>query len=93
AILHDWADENCVTILRNCRKALSEKEVKLILVEIVDQFGDMGMVFDLLMYAHTTGGKERSEQEWKKLLAEGAFPHFKIIKIPALPSIIEAYAE
>ncbi|KAJ4842958.1 hypothetical protein Tsubulata_020016, partial [Turnera subulata] len=31
--------------------------------------------------------------EWRKLLAEGGFPRYKIIKIPALPSIIEAYTE
>ncbi|XP_065875930.1 (R,S)-reticuline 7-O-methyltransferase-like [Euphorbia lathyris] len=96
-ILHDWGDENCVKILRNCRKAIPEKTGKLILVEIVleedgdNQFGEMGLVFDLLMFAHTSGGKERTEVEWKKLLEDGGFPRYKIIKIPALPSIIEAY--
>ncbi|EEF44476.1 (R,S)-reticuline 7-O-methyltransferase [Ricinus communis] len=98
-ILHDWGDEYCVKILKNCRKAIPEKTGKLVLVEIVlqedgnNQFGDMGLVFDLLMFAHTTGGKERSEIEWKKLLEEGGFPRYKIINIPALPSIIEAYPQ
>ncbi|WCJ30678.1 O-methyltransferase family protein [Euphorbia peplus] len=96
-VLHDWGDEYCVKILRNCRKAIPEKTGKLILVEIVieedgdDQFGDMGLVFDLLMFAHTKGGKERTQLEWKKLLEDGGFSRYKIIKIPALPSIIEAY--
>ncbi|XP_011039885.1 PREDICTED: (R,S)-reticuline 7-O-methyltransferase-like [Populus euphratica] len=95
-VLHDWGDECCVKILKNCRKAMPEKTGKLILVEIVlqpegnGQFGDMGMVSDLVMFAHGTGGKERTELEWKKLLEEGGFPRYKIINIPALPSIIEA---
>jgi hypothetical protein len=57
------------------------------------QFGDMGMVSDLVMFAHSTGGKERTELEWKKLLEEGGFPRYQIINIPALPSIIEAYLQ
>ncbi|XP_038692453.1 xanthohumol 4-O-methyltransferase-like [Tripterygium wilfordii] len=97
-ILHDWGDEDCVKILKSCRKAIPEKTGKLVLVEIVVQqeedamFGNMDLVFDLLMIAHTSGG-ERTESQWKKLLAEGGFPRYKIIRIPALPSIIEAYPE
>lgn len=78
---------------------MPEKTGKIILVEIVlqpdgdGQFGNMGLVFDLLMFAHTKGGKERTELEWKKLLEERGFPRYKIIKIPALPSIIEAYPQ
>ncbi|KAJ4729848.1 O-methyltransferase [Melia azedarach] len=99
-IMHDWSDEDCVKILRNCRKAIPAKTGKLIVVEIVVQpeggdgvFDDMGLVFDLLMLAHASGGKERTELEWSKILEQGGFPRFKIINIPALPSIIEAYPE
>jgi len=53
----------------------------------------MGMVSNLVMFAHGTGGKERTELEWKKLLEEGGFPRYQIINIPALPSIIEAYLQ
>lgn len=98
--MHDWSDEDCVKILRNCRKAIPAKTGKLIVVEIVVQpeggdgvFDDMGLVFDLLMLAHASGGKERTELEWSKILEQGGFPRFKIINIPALPSIIEAYPE
>ncbi|KAJ4729851.1 O-methyltransferase [Melia azedarach] len=98
-ILHDWDDETCIKILKNCRKAIPEKSGKLVLIEIVLQedgnhtFGEAGAIFDLVMFAHTTGGKERTELEWKKLLEEGGFPRYKIINIPALPSVIEAYPE
>ncbi|KAK1568223.1 hypothetical protein Q3G72_021922 [Acer saccharum] len=96
-ILHDWGDEDCVKILKNCRKAIPEESGKVVLVEIVVKedsnkiFGDMDLVYDLLMFAHQNGGKERTEQQWKKLLQEGGFPRYKIIDIPDLTSIIEAY--
>ena len=98
--MHDWTDESCVEILRNCKKAIPEKTGKLIIADIVlqtddqcDQLDDVRMVMDLAMFAVTTGGKERTEQEWKKLLEDGGFARYKIIKIPALESIIEAYPE
>ncbi|KAJ6360944.1 hypothetical protein OIU77_004883 [Salix suchowensis] len=58
-----------------------------------DPSDDVRMAMDLVMFAVTSGRKERTEQEWKNLLEEGGFPRYKIIKIPALESIIEAYPE
>ncbi|XP_042519729.1 (R,S)-reticuline 7-O-methyltransferase-like [Macadamia integrifolia] len=98
-VLHDWSNEICINILKNCRKALPEKNGKIIIVEVVLEpegkglFAETGLVLDLLMIAHTSGGKERTKIEWKKLLEEAGFPSHKIIQIPALPSIIEAYPE
>ena len=96
-VLHDWSDEHCIKILKNCRKAISEKIGKVIIVDIIlekdnnDLFDETRIVFDLNMMTHTSGGKERTELEWKKLLEEGGFPRYKIIKIPTVSSIIEAY--
>jgi hypothetical protein len=95
--MHDWSDEICVKILKNCRKAIPEESGKVIIVDVVLQpdgnglFDDTGLVFDLLMLAHTSDEKERTELEWKKVLEGGGFPRYNIIKIPALPSIIEVY--
>ena len=97
SVLHDWGDEHCIKILKNCRKAISKKIGKVIIVDIIlekdnnDLFDETRVVYDLVMMAHTSGGKERTELEWKKLLEEGGFPRYKIIKIPTIPSIIEAY--
>ncbi|GMN57131.1 hypothetical protein TIFTF001_026237 [Ficus carica] len=98
-IMHDWSDEDCVKILKNCRKAIPETGGKVIIVDIVLEpegnglFDDTGLVLDLVMVAHTSAGKERTENEWKKILKEGGFPRYKVIKIPALTSIIEAYPQ
>ncbi|OWM91008.1 hypothetical protein CDL15_Pgr023341 [Punica granatum] len=94
-VLHDWGDEECVKILKNCKKAIPEKQGKLIIVEVVLQpegkgpLDDIAAVFDLMMFQ--LGGKERTEVEWKNLLVDGGFPRYNIIKIPTLLSIIEAY--
>jgi len=104
-IMHDWDDEDCIKILKNCKKAIPETG-KVIIIDLVlgtDQGDDidkkkkkaldptLGIVFDLLMIAHTSGGKERTEEEWKKILWEGGFGHYNIIDIPALQSVIEAF--
>lgn len=95
--MHDWSDEECVRILKNCKKAIPERTGKVIIVEVVlnpegeEMFDESRLVFDLLMIAHCVGGKERTEAEWKKVLKDGGFPRYNIIKIPDLPSIIEAF--
>ncbi|KAK2631935.1 hypothetical protein EUGRSUZ_L02242 [Eucalyptus grandis] len=83
--MHDWGDEDCIKILKNCKKAIPEKNGKVIIADVT------GLVLDLVMMAHCSGGKERDELKWKKILEEGGFPHFNIIKTPSLFSIIEAY--
>ncbi|KAJ9686616.1 hypothetical protein PVL29_015474 [Vitis rotundifolia] len=98
-ILHDWNDEDCFKILKNCRKAVLEKTWKIIIVDGViredgdDPFDETRLVFDLVMVAHSFNGKERTEVEWKKLLEEGGFTRYRILKIATLQVIIEAYPE
>lgn len=97
-LIRDHEDDDCVKILRNCRKSIPEKTGKIIIIDVVLQpdgnslFEDTRLAYDL-MAATYAGGKERTELEWSKLLQEGGFPRYKIIKIPAVQSIIEAYPE
>jgi hypothetical protein len=97
SILHDWNDEECLKILKNCRKAIPENTGKLILAEIVifsefnDPLNEMKFNQDLTMMAHTSG-KERTELEWKDILIKAGFPRYKIIKInQGIHDIIEAF--
>ncbi|KAB2610488.1 (R-S)-reticuline 7-O-methyltransferase-like [Pyrus ussuriensis x Pyrus communis] len=90
-------DSDCIKILKSCQKVIPEKSWKIIIVDIVLEpngegiLDDTGLVFDLLMIAHASGGRERTESEWKKILEGGGFPRYKVIKIPTIASIVEAY--
>ncbi|KAK4278636.1 hypothetical protein QN277_016458 [Acacia crassicarpa] len=96
-LLHDWSDEDCIKILKNCKKAIREDKGKVIIAEFVLKpkgkglFDDPGFVFDLLMIAHCSGGKERTKSEWKNLLNQARFPRYHIIHTHSFLSIIEAY--
>ncbi|KAI9086790.1 hypothetical protein K1719_031384 [Acacia pycnantha] len=97
-ILHDWSDEDCIKILKNCKEAIAAKEEKgkVIIAEFVLKpegkglFDETGLVTDLVMIAHSSGGKERTESEWKNLLHQAGFPRYRIIQTPSFLSLIEA---
>ncbi|MCL7041641.1 hypothetical protein MKW94_030611 [Papaver nudicaule] len=98
-MMHAWSDENCVKALKNCYKAISKAQNgKVIIVDFVLRpdgtglFDETGLAFDLLMMVNT-GGKERTEVEWKMLLNSAGLPRYNIIEIPTLPSIIEAFPQ
>ncbi|CAN1123691.1 Trans-resveratrol di-O-methyltransferase [Linum perenne] len=98
-ILHDWSDEDCVKILKNCKKAItsSEKFGKVMIIDIVlgDQKWDKETVatqqgFDMEMMI-AAGGKERSEEEWQKLFNESGFSSYRINPIFGVRALIELY--
>ncbi|TVU21484.1 hypothetical protein EJB05_31120, partial [Eragrostis curvula] len=73
-VLHDWGDEECVKILKNCKKAVPSRDEggKVIIIDMVVGAGpsdvkhrEMQAVFDV--YMMFLNGKERNEQEWKKI--------------------------
>ncbi|KAG9143462.1 hypothetical protein Leryth_016466 [Lithospermum erythrorhizon] len=99
-ILHDWGDEDCIKILKNCRDAITKEIGKVIIVEEIlrenkkgneGHFGNIDVIQDLTMLVHTVGGKERTEIEFKNILEEAGFSRYKIINFNYFPSLIEAY--
>lgn len=73
-ILHDWPDAEAIAILRRCRAAM-EPEARLLLLESVvgpPNEDPESKFLDLLMLV-SAGGRERTEAEWRALLAEGGF--------------------
>lgn len=69
---------------------------KVIIVDIVldvepdGHYSNMRRCMDLDMMLNT-GGKERTEEEWKKLIYDAGFTGYKIRSISAVQSVIEAY--
>jgi hypothetical protein len=96
SVIHDWDDEASVAILKNCRVAMHEKS-KLLLVERVmpetmqrsPNQQRMAML-DINMLA-MPGGQERTEAEYRVLLANAGFILTQIRTLPGLDvSLIEA---
>src|SRR5262245_55079709 len=88
-VLHDWRDEDAVTILRNCRAA-AKPDAKILVVEIVVPAGNnpsFAKWMDLMMI--TYGGKERTEKEYRRLLAEAGLELTRIVPTRIGISVIE----
>jgi hypothetical protein len=73
-ILHDWDDARAVRILQRCRQAMSPHGrvlvIELLLPERAIQGG--GFLNDLMMLVET-GGRERTEREYRALFAAAGF--------------------
>ena len=91
AILHDWNDARATAILRTVRRAIAPGG-RLLLVEEVLPPGNVpspGKFLDLMMLV-LVGGKERTAEEFRALLAGAGFALTGIVPTAAGPSVIEA---
>ncbi|WVZ52845.1 hypothetical protein U9M48_003864 [Paspalum notatum var. saurae] len=97
-VMHDWDDPHCVTILKNCKKAIPPRDAggKVIIVDTVVGAGSSNhkhretqVLYDLFFLI--INGIERDEQEWRKIIFEAGFIDYKITPILGLRSIIELY--
>lgn len=89
-IIHDWPDDLCLKILRACRKNVTLKG-KLLVVDSVIQPGNdfsPSKFLDLQMLIFP-GGRERTEKEFRELLAAGGWQVNRIIPTRAPDSIVE----
>ena len=90
-ILHDWEDEQCLTILKHTRQ-VTPKQGKLLVVELVIPPGNepfFGKWLDLHMLA-IPGGRERTEAEYSALFRDARFELTNMVPTPAGPSVVEA---
>jgi hypothetical protein len=91
SIIHDWDDPRAHQILVNCRRAMPEDGV-LLLVELILLEGDapcLAKLADVSMMV-LTGGREPNIQEYRELLASAGFHETRIIPVCGDFSIIEA---
>ena len=89
-ILHDWPDDQCLVILKNCHRAM-KPQTKLLIVETVippRNEPSIGKLLDLEMLV-ITGGRERTEPEFKKLLESSGFKLSRILPTKESICVIE----
>lgn len=90
-ILHDWDDDTSERILTNCRRAMGPGSRLLVLEEVLAEDGGDGSLemFDLHMLV-TSGGRERSEQQYRELLSRSGLEMVQVLPTGLGRSVIEA---
>jgi len=78
-ILHDWSDEHCVKLLKNCYDAIPDDGKVIVVEAILKKIAETSSAYkavsqmDVLMMTQNPGGKERSEEEFMKLGSAAGF--------------------
>jgi hypothetical protein len=95
-VLHDWRDEDCLRILGACRAAMGPETLLLIGELILDpdpvRGPPTGYLHDMQMMAMFGSARERTEAEFRDLLAEAGFALRRAIPTASPISILEAVA-
>jgi SAM-dependent methyltransferase len=76
-VLHDWPDEDAARILRNTRRAIRPDGTLILIEGVVDMGGRPVGPMELLMLV--IGGRERTQAEFRSLLAATGFSLTRII--------------
>ncbi len=90
-IIHDWPEEQCITILDNCRQAM-RIDSRLLIIEMVlpdDNAPHPGQILDMMMLVGP-GGQERTAAEYGSLVAQAGFEITRVIATGSPSSIVEA---
>jgi len=97
-VIHDWSDERATAILKNCRRAMGERG-KLLIVEgvyprrIDESLAARGAAANDVNMLVNTGGRQRSEAEFRALYAAAGFALTRIVPTLAPVSVIEGVPE
>jgi hypothetical protein len=93
-VIHDWDDDRAVSILKNCHRAMGSQG-RLLLVEGVyparigaspEHWGAAANDVNMLV---NTGGRQRSESEFRSLYEIAGFKLTRIVPTAARVSVIE----
>lgn len=89
-IIHDFDDQRAGAILRSCRQAMGDQGRLLIVQEVLPPGNapSPGKLLDMQMLL--IGGRERSEPEYRSLLAGAGFALTRVVSLPAPLHVIEA---
>ncbi|TDQ54243.1 methyltransferase [Actinorugispora endophytica] len=90
-VLHDWDDESCVRILRNCRASLSPSGRILVMELLIADVGRPGLepLMDLNMMV-LAPGRERSLDEYRGLFERAGLRFVGTTRSDSLVTVLEA---
>ncbi|KMZ58219.1 Glutathione S-transferase-O-methyltransferase fusion protein 13 [Zostera marina] len=80
-ILHDWSDDHCVKLLKNCWQQLPKNGMVIVcelILPVEPQENNLAFYNDMSMLTLNPGGKERTESEYSLLAKKAGFVDFKV---------------
>jgi hypothetical protein len=90
-ILHDWPDAEALRIVRNVHAAMGPDATLVIVDSVLGPPNEdpLAKFLDLMMLV-SAGGHERTEEEWRALLADGGFELVSARRATPTRHVIEA---
>jgi hypothetical protein len=94
SVIHDWDDQQATTILQNCRRAVGPGGRVLLAEQVIPPGNDphLGKLLDLEMLI-MAGGQERTEAEFRDLLAAAGLRLTRVVPTASPMCVIEGVAE
>jgi hypothetical protein len=94
-ILHDWDDERAEAILRCCRRCMPANSRLVIIDRMLADVGvpetdAESVLTDLEMLVMTSGGRERTEAEFRNLLVKAQFESLRTLPTASPLFLLEA---
>ena len=90
-VLHDWADEDVVRILKRVREAIGDADARLKLVELVlgeRETVTARLLLDLHMLVNFSS-RERTEREWRRVIEAAGFRIDRVYPTRSLYSVVD----
>lgn len=93
-VLHDWSDDDCLRILKQCQQAMPPSATLLICEQLLNDDPSLDTPSDYLidtqMLAMFGHARERTASEFRTLLEKSGFAFNRVIPTEAIVSLIEA---
>lgn len=95
-VIHDWDDDDAAAILANCHRAMEGAGARLLIVEgiyperIDQSMESRGAAWNDVNMLVNTGGRQRSESEFRSLFQRANFRMTRIVPTAARVCIVEA---
>jgi O-methyltransferase/methyltransferase family protein len=90
-IIHDWTEEQCLTILGHCTRVMRPTS-RVLIIEMVLPAGNAphpGKMLDMMMLVGP-GGQERTEPEYRALLGKAGLRLTRVVPTESAVSVVEA---
>jgi hypothetical protein len=91
-VIHNWDDARALALLERCREAMADGARLLVVENLLPEQGPAGFaaLLDVEMMIYTAGGRERTEAEYRALLARAGLTLVRAVQVGDAVFALEA---